>query len=59
MMDTKWDKIGGTKNKGTEGRKEQRKWEMELASTYGTHAYGGTSTQKPSLQRGLAERGRR
>ena len=30
VMDTKWDKIGGNKNKGTEGRKEQRKWEMEL-----------------------------
>jgi hypothetical protein len=30
VMNTKLDKVGGNKKKGTEGRKEQKKWEEEL-----------------------------
>ena len=30
VMDTRWDKVGGNKKKGMEGKKEQRRWEMEL-----------------------------
>ena len=30
VMDTKLDKIGGNKKKGTEGRDEQRNWEVEM-----------------------------
>ena len=30
VMDTRLDKVGGNKKNGTEGRKEQNKWEEEL-----------------------------
>jgi exonuclease III len=30
VMDTRLDKMGGNKKRGTEGRKEQKKWEEEL-----------------------------
>ncbi len=53
VMGTKWDKIGGTQTNREQREEKSGRW----TSAYGTD--GGTSTQTPSLQRGLAERLRR